>query len=116
MNKRTTERFDFSSEFVPVTVSSYGNKKMTCILKDISTLGIGFYSFNDSISPEFGKYVTVSFTINGKEYQFELEMLRESKKHFGYMNAARITGVNSPNTRKFEELLASLESNFYAIS
>lgn len=116
MNKRTSERYDFSNEFIPVKVSSFDKREATCILKDISTSGISFYSFSDSISPDHGKYVTTEFEFNGVIYKFETQILREERKHFGFMNAARIVGINTHNTRKFKELIDAVEVSLYSFS
>ena len=114
MNKRMSVRKDFSSEFIPVKVSGYGNRNTTCILKDISDTGISFYSFSDSITPTLGKYITVEFELKDQKHKFELEILREDRKHFGYMNGARIVGINTPNSRRFDKLIDSLFSKQYS--
>lgn len=93
-NKRMYERIDVSKDFIPVEITNNGKTFMVGMAKDISKIGLSFYSFEQAVLPVMGKHISISFRYQGIPCEFELELLRETKRSIGYLCAGKFIGVS----------------------
>lgn len=94
-NKRMYERVDVSKDLIPVEITNNGRTFIVGMVKDISKIGLSFYSFDVAVLPEMGKHISVSFVYRDTPFHFEVELLRETKRSVGYLCAGKFVGVSS---------------------
>ena len=114
-NKRLYERIDVSKDFIPVEITYNGKAFIVGMVKDISKIGLSFYSFEQAVIPFMGKHVTVSFIYQGIPFHFEIEILRETKRNVGYLCAGKFIGVSCLVKSNILHLFALAEQEEYAL-
>lgn len=94
MSKRMFPRDDISSDGVKINVVTINDGIFTGRIKDLSRLGVSFYSF-DNLKLDDRKFVKVSFKLNDKIHTFDMEILRKNLTTNGIVYAGRFKGSGS---------------------
>ena len=110
MTKRMYEREDISRERIPIAVTTNGQDTIIGFVKDISEIGLSFYSYNHEVIPQMGKFVHIAFPYNGQRVLVELEILRELHQPFGFVSGGKFIGIASKLRTFLPEQLAYAEA------